>query len=104
MYNVQRFRASVPAISRRIHASRAPYRWVMNQVAKFLLLIAVFIVAYLVIKSNSRRREVGQQPRRTIGEDMVRCRVCGIHLPRSEGLTAGGEYFCSEEHLQISKK
>ena len=76
----------------------------MRQVAKFLVLIAVFIVAYLVIKSGSRRREVGQRPTRAGGEDMVRCEVCGIHLPRSESLTSRGEFFCSEEHLRIAKK
>lgn len=76
------------------------------QVAKFLLLIAVFIVAYLVVKSGARRREreVEQRPARPVGEDMVRCKVCGVHLPRSEGLTSRGEYFCSEEHRRIAKK
>jgi uncharacterized protein len=77
----------------------------VNQVAKFLVLIAVFIVAYLVIKNGTRRREIGQRPAAPRGaEDMVRCNVCGIHLPRSESLTSHGDFFCSEEHLRIAKK
>ena len=80
-----------------------------NYVAKFLLLIAVFIIAYLVIKHGARRREIGEQrlrskPEASQSEYMVRCGVCGIHLPRSESLTARGEYYCSEEHLRIAKK
>jgi uncharacterized protein len=30
--------------------------------------------------------------------DMVRCVKCGVHLPRGESLTMGGEFFCSAEH------
>jgi uncharacterized protein len=73
-------------------------------VAKFLLLIAVFIIGYLVVQSSARRREVGQKPSPAKPEDMVRCGECGIHLPRSESLTEKGEYYCSEEHLRLAKK
>jgi uncharacterized protein len=80
-----------------------------NYVAKFLLLIAVFIIAYLVIKHSARRREIGEQrpPSRSgksQSENMVRCGVCGIHLPVSESLTSRGDYYCSEEHLRLAKK
>jgi len=80
-----------------------------NQVAKFLLLIAVFIIAYLVIQHSARRREAGEQrpqpkPGKSQPENMVRCGVCGIHLPRSESLASGGDYYCSEEHLRLARK
>lgn len=76
----------------------------VKYLAKFLLLIAVFIVAYMVIKGSSRRRDERQQAPRSGAEDMVRCKVCGIHLPRSESLKSNDEFFCSEEHLRIAKK
>lgn len=77
--------------------------------AKFLLLIAVFIIAYLVIQHSARRREIGEQsprpkPGKSQPENMVRCGQCGIHLPRSESLTSGGDHYCSEEHLRLAKK
>jgi uncharacterized protein len=72
--------------------------------AKFLLLIAVFIVAYVVIRNGAQRRGAGQNQSPPGTEDMVRCKVCGIHLPRSESLTSEGEIFCSEEHQRIAKK
>jgi uncharacterized protein len=35
---------------------------------------------------------------------MVRCRVCGIHLPKSEAITSRAEIFCSREHLQLADR
>ncbi len=30
--------------------------------------------------------------------EMVRCAVCGLHLPATEALSSGGRSFCSSEH------
>jgi uncharacterized protein len=74
--------------------------------AKFLLLIAIFIIAYLFIRSTRvvarthRENKAGNRPT----EDMVRCKVCGVHLPRSESVTSRGEFFCSKEHLALADK
>jgi uncharacterized protein len=35
---------------------------------------------------------------------MVRCRICGVHLPKSEAVTSRGEIYCSKEHLQLSDR
>jgi uncharacterized protein len=81
-------------------------------VAKLLLVVAVFTVVYLVLRSYGRKMERRTPPPQEgaareagsrHGEDMVRCRVCGVHLPRSEALTSRGEMFCSREHLQLSR-
>jgi uncharacterized protein len=32
---------------------------------------------------------------------MVRCTVCGVHLPRSESFTSRGKFFCSDEHRRL---
>jgi uncharacterized protein len=29
---------------------------------------------------------------------MVRCVQCGVHLPKSESILAGGNYYCSDAH------
>ncbi|WP_414443859.1 PP0621 family protein [Burkholderia sp. 22PA0106] len=31
-------------------------------------------------------------------EPMVRCAHCGVHTPKGEAVSAGGEFFCSTEH------
>ena len=72
--------------------------------AKFLLVIAVFIVVYLLLRNHRRRSQTAPPPRAAerFGEDMVRCRVCGVHLPASEAVKSRGEFFCSREHLQLA--
>ena len=74
--------------------------------AKFLLVIAVFIVVYLFLRSYRRRVEAAPPPAAAAkhGEDMVRCRVCGVHLPKSEAVTSRGEIYCSKEHLQLADR
>jgi uncharacterized protein len=75
-------------------------------VAKFLLVIAVFIVVYLFLRSFRRRVEAAPPPAAAArhGEDMVRCRICGVHLPKSEAVTSRGENYCSKEHLQLADR
>lgn len=74
--------------------------------AKFLLVIAVFIVVYLFLRSYRRRGEAAPPPPAAAkhGEDMVRCRICGVHLPKSEAVTSRGEIYCSKEHLQLADR
>lgn len=75
--------------------------------AKFLLLIALFVVIYLLLKNHGRRAAVQRQPEvkpaTQHGEDMVRCKICGVHMPRSESITSHGEYFCTEEHMRTGR-
>jgi uncharacterized protein len=69
---------------------------------KLIFLLVLVIVVWAVVKSyvkSSRARD--SQPRVTKPEDMVRCLHCGVHLPRSESLTSGGNFFCSEDHLRL---
>jgi len=75
-------------------------------VAKFLLVIAVFIVVYLFLRSYRRRTEAAPPPAAAAkhGEDMVRCRICGVHLPKSEAVSSRGEIYCSKEHLQLADR
>ncbi|HEV8645935.1 MAG TPA: PP0621 family protein [Burkholderiales bacterium] len=74
--------------------------------AKFLLVIAVFIVVYLFLRSYRRRAEAAPPPAAAAkqGEDMVRCRICGVHLPKSEAVTSRGEIYCSKEHLRLADR
>ncbi len=74
-------------------------------IIKLLLLLAV-VVAVLWLVRGGGRRDTGTRgpasppapspapPR----EEMVACRHCGVHLPRSEALPGRGGLFCSEAH------
>ena len=76
--------------------------------AKFLLVIAVFIVFYLLLRNHAKKSGEAPPPhsasKPSEDEDMVRCRVCGVHLPTSEAVTSRGDFFCSKEHLQLADR
>ena len=79
--------------------------------AKFLLVIAVFIVFYLFLRNQAKKTGSTPAPDSAskhgaskLGEDMVRCGICGVHLPTSEAIASRGDFFCSKEHLQIAER
>jgi uncharacterized protein len=69
--------------------------------SRLLLLIAIAAVVYLLVKSY--RKDVPRQDK-SVAEDMVRCAHCGVHLPKSESIMAGGEFFCGVAHREAYRK
>ena len=75
--------------------------------AKFLLLIALVVVVYFLVRGFRRDASIQERHskaapgRSNLPEDMVRCSVCGVHLPRSESYTSRGKFFCSEDHRRL---
>ena len=67
---------------------------------KYLVLLAVLVVAYIWWR-NERRATMAPptEPRRPPApQDMVACARCGVHLPRPEALTSGQRSYCCAEH------
>ena len=69
--------------------------------SRLFLLMAIAVVVYLLIKSY--RKNVPKQDN-PVAEDMVRCAHCGVHLPKSESILAGGNFFCCAEHRDVYRK
>jgi uncharacterized protein len=69
--------------------------------SRLFLLIAIAVVVYLLVKSYRKSAAPQDQPG---VEDMVRCAHCGVHLPKSEGISAGGHFFCGVEHRDAYRK
>ena len=72
---------------------------------KYLLLIALLVVAYMVWRNGRLRDERDadaasrKPPRAGDPQEMVSCPVCGVHLPRSDAVPGqGGILYCSNEH------
>jgi uncharacterized protein len=69
---------------------------------KYLVLIGVLLVVYLLWSSKRRaQKEESSAPpaRPALPQDMVRCPVCSVHLPRADALPGGnGLLYCSAEH------
>jgi uncharacterized protein len=66
---------------------------------KIILLVLGLLLVYWILR-NYRRRvgRHGTRPPVAGGEDMVQCARCSVHLPRGEGITTQGQYYCSPEH------
>ena len=72
---------------------------------KYLLLLAVLVIAYMVWRNNRIERH-GEAPPRARGpakesgpQEMIACAVCGLHLPRADAVTgSNGILYCSQEH------
>lgn len=69
--------------------------------SRLLFIVAVVAAVYLLLKSM-RGRAAGKKASGH-GEDMLRCNYCGVHIPKSESVTANGKYYCSEAHRQADQ-
>lgn len=71
-------------------------------------LIAIAVVFWLLYRvilaliSKGRRVESKQSPPLQ-SDTMVRCEVCGLHVPTNEALTKGGKYYCCEAHRDAAE-
>ena len=67
---------------------------------RLLVLILLVVLAVWAIRRALRASRAADQPeKRPIEQqDLVRCARCGVHLPRGEGITTQGHYYCSPEH------
>jgi uncharacterized protein len=69
---------------------------------RFLLLIVLVVIAYVVIKRalrNLNKPDIQVKP--PVQGDLVSCARCGMHLPRAEAREVAGGLFCSEEHARL---
>lgn len=64
--------------------------------SRLIFLFAVIAVVYWLLKSYLKQPPQNSAPETS--EDMVRCSQCGVHLPKSEAILVGGEFYCSEAH------
>ena len=73
---------------------------------KFLLVLAVLVIAYLVWRSGRTRADEDERPKAprpdatpALPQDMVRCPVCAVHLPRPDAVAgSSGRLYCCAEH------
>lgn len=65
-------------------------------------LIVIALIIYLLIQivkrwvSNKNSQATAQQK---IESNMVRCKVCQLHIPENEALQRDGDFYCSQAHL-----
>jgi uncharacterized protein len=80
--------------------------------AKLFVVLLVVVVGLWALLSRARAGRRGEgtppratrQPARAEGEEMVRCAHCGVHLPGSDAVRAGGRPYCSTEHASAGPR
>jgi uncharacterized protein len=65
---------------------------------KLLLLALAVWMILLLLKQYRRGSRPPHTPPRMESQDMVSCKECGVHLPKSESILKRGAYYCSKEH------
>jgi uncharacterized protein len=67
---------------------------------RVLFIIILLAVSFLVIKSFKRKlelRRLNQNKHKDIG-NIIKCHVCGLHIPEKEATITRGKHYCSLEH------
>ena len=66
-----------------------------------ILILAIALLAFILKTLFGKPVPVNRsRSEKKLGEKMVPCAVCELHLPASEAVHEGGQYFCSREHRQ----
>jgi uncharacterized protein len=77
-----------------------------------VIALVVFVVVWLLRRALAGPRSRGgapsadgeqQQPGEPKG-DLVNCAHCDVNLPKSEARSAGGRFYCSEEHWRLGPR
>jgi uncharacterized protein len=68
------------------------------------IILVTMLVVYLFRRFAQNRGDARIKPpsetRKKTVEDMVKCKVCGVNLPRSEAILSRGRIYCCDEHRQ----
>jgi uncharacterized protein len=68
---------------------------------KYLLIAAIVLIGYGIWRGNRQAERARERPTAKPSlppQDMVRCPVCAVHLPRAEALAGRQALYCSHEH------
>ena len=71
-----------------------------------LIAVAVLIVIWLLRRALAGPPAAGKPPAEA-GEqkgELVACAHCNVNLPKSEARSAGGRFYCSEEHWRLGPR
>jgi len=74
---------------------------------KYLILLLVVLAVLWLWRSARRTGTPGARPKAggdALPQDMVRCPVCAVHLPRTDALPGpDGQLYCCAEHREHAR-
>ncbi len=80
----------------------------MRAIVFLLFIVLVFFIIRFILNRVIQIREQNKKQAEheadnaegKTAEAMVRCALCGVHLPQSDAYYDGKDTFCSEGHMQ----
>ena len=72
-----------------------------------LIALVVLLVVWLLRRALAGPRRGGDAadgPPSAPQGDLVNCANCGVNLPKAEARSAGGRFYCSEEHWRLGPR
>ena len=72
----------------------------MALIRLLLIALAIWLFIYFVRRYLAEKK-VSRQNNKAVGQ-MVRCAYCQLHIPRSEALQDGDDFYCSDEHRRLA--
>ncbi len=68
--------------------------------SRVLVLIILLVVSFLVIRFFKQKQETQRliKIKKKKTDTMVKCQVCGLHIPVKEATINRGNYYCCLEH------
>jgi uncharacterized protein len=74
---------------------------------KYLLVLVLVLAVIWFVRNNRRTGQDKPAPPKQDSpaqpQDMVRCPICGLHLPRADALPGpGGQLYCCAEHRLLA--
>lgn len=71
----------------------------MISLGKLIITIALVWLVLQIWRSRQHRSTGNHRPEQGVN-DMVRCKVCQLHIPRAEALRDGDDFYCCQAHLE----
>ncbi len=68
---------------------------------KYVLVVAVVLLLWWLMRVRPSPPKPPAAPPRD-AQAMVRCRHCGLHLPRDEAIAGDDGPYCSEDHRRAA--
>ena len=71
-----------------------------------LIVVGVLVVIWLLRRALAGPHSAGKPPAEA-GEqkgELVTCARCEVNLPKSEARSAGGRFYCCEEHWRLGPR
>lgn len=78
----------------------------MRAIVFLLFVILIFFIIrftlnrVIEIREKQRQETLKKQEKNPEPESMVRCALCGVHLPQADAYFDGKDTFCSEGHMK----